>query len=81
MVVTKRPFDIGDRIIIGDIKGDIVDINLSHIRMLEVGGLTEDEEVSARVVMVPNWMLFEKNIIDYTLDNDYVIKCYCECDL
>ncbi len=81
MVVTKRPFDIGDRIIIGDIKGDIVDINLSHIRMLEVGGLTEDEEVSARIVMVPNWMLFEKNIIDYTLDNDYVIKCYCACDL
>jgi small-conductance mechanosensitive channel len=73
MVVTKRPFDIGDRVIIGDVKGDIADINLTHIHLMEVGGLTGDEETSGRIIMVPNWMLFEKNVIDYTLNNDFVL--------
>ncbi|SFM57396.1 mechanosensitive ion channel family protein [Methanolobus profundi] len=73
MVVTKRPFDIGDRIIVGDVKGDVVDINLTHVHVMEIGGLIGDEENSGRVVMVPNWLLFEKNIINYTSNNDFVL--------
>jgi small-conductance mechanosensitive channel len=73
MVVTKRPFDIGDRIIVGDVKGDVIDINLTHVHVMEIGGLIGGEESSGRVVMVPNWMLFEKNIINYTLNNDFVL--------
>ncbi|MEZ5336258.1 MAG: mechanosensitive ion channel [Methanolobus sp.] len=73
MVVTKRPFDIGDRIIVGDIKGDVVDINLTHVHVMEIGGLLGDEESSGRVIMVPNWLLFEKNIINYTANNDFVL--------
>ncbi|WMW25458.1 mechanosensitive ion channel [Methanolobus sediminis] len=73
MVVTKRPFDIGDRIIIGDVKGDVVDFNLTHVHVMEIGGLITDEENSGRIVMVPNWMLFEKNIINYTYNNDFVL--------
>ncbi len=73
MVVTKRPFDIGDRIIVGDVKGDVIDINLTHVHVMEIGGLIGDEENSGRMVMVPNWMLFEKNIINYTSNNDFVL--------
>lgn len=73
MVVTKRPFDIGDRIIIGDIKGDVLDIGLTHIHIDEIGGLIEDEEKSGRIVLVPNWLLFEGNIINYTLNDDLVL--------
>ncbi|WP_340817821.1 mechanosensitive ion channel family protein [Methanolobus sp. WCC4] len=73
MVVSKRPFDIGDRITVGDVKGDVVDINLTHVHIMEVGGLLGDEENSGRVVMVPNWLLFEKNIINYTSNNDFVL--------
>ncbi|TQD27665.1 mechanosensitive ion channel family protein [Methanolobus vulcani] len=73
MVVTKRPFDIGDRIIIGDVKGDVVDFNLTHVHVMEIGGLITDEENSGRLIMIPNWMLFEKNIINYTSNNDFVL--------
>jgi small-conductance mechanosensitive channel len=73
MIVTKRPFDIGDRIIIGDVKGDVVDFNLTHVHVMEIGGLISDEENSGRIIMVPNWMLFEKNIINYTSNNDFVL--------
>jgi len=73
MVVTKRPFDIGDRIILGDVKGDVVDLNLTHVHVMEIGGLLGDEENSGRVIMIPNWMLFEKTIINYTSNNDFVL--------
>lgn len=73
MVVTKRPFDIGDRIMVGDVKGDVVDINITHVHVMEIGGLIEDEENSGRLVMVPNWLLFEKNIVNYTSNNDFVL--------
>ncbi|MDY0385747.1 MAG: mechanosensitive ion channel [Methanolobus sp.] len=73
MVVTKRPFDIGDRIILGDVKGDVIDINLTHVHVMEIGGLIGGEENSGRMLMIPNWMLFEKNIINYTSNNDFVL--------
>jgi small-conductance mechanosensitive channel len=74
MVVTKRPFDIGDRIILGDIKGDVLDVTLTHIHVAEIGGIIDGEEQSGRTVMIPNWILFERNIINYTSNDDYVIN-------
>jgi small-conductance mechanosensitive channel len=73
MVVVKRPFHIGDRIIIGDVKGDVKDITLTHIILDEVGGLVNSEVVSGRVIMVPNYQLYELNIINYTKQHNFVI--------
>lgn len=73
MVILKRPFEIGDRIIIGNVRGDVIDISLTHIYISEIGGIIGGEENSGRVVMVPNSKLFEQDIINYTLDNDYTL--------
>lgn len=73
MVVVKRPFEIGDRIIIGGVKGDVADITLTHIYIGEVGGLVAGEENSGRTIMIPNSKLFETEITNYTLEDDYVL--------
>jgi small-conductance mechanosensitive channel len=73
MVILKRPFDIGDRIIIGNVRGDVVDITLTHIYIGEIGGIVAGEENSGRTIMVPNSKLFEQDITNYTADNDYVL--------
>ena len=73
MVVTKRPFEIGDRIMIGDTKGDVSDISLSHIYLSEVGGTIASEELSGRVIMIPNSILFEQKIINYTMQDEYIL--------
>jgi small-conductance mechanosensitive channel len=73
MIVTRRPFDIGDRIIIGTVKGDVTDISLTHITLKEVGGLIQTEENSGRTILVPNNILFEQNIINYTHQDEYVL--------
>ena len=73
MIVIKRPFSIGDRIILGGVKGEVYDISLSHIYLDEVGGLVDSEDQSGRTIMIPNYLLFEQNVINYNLMNDYVL--------
>ena len=73
MILLKRPFMIGDRVIIGSVKGDVLDITLTHIYLKEVGGIVQAEESSGRVVMVPNSILFEQNIVNYTLRDEYIL--------
>lgn len=73
MVVWKRPFSIGDRIMIGDIRGEVYDITLTHVYIDEIGGEIETDEFSGRNIMIPNYLLFELNIINYTLIDDFVL--------
>lgn len=73
MVVVKRPFEIGDRIIIGKIKGDVVDITLTHIHVKEIGGTIASEETSGRIILIPNAKLFEEDIINYTYINEFIL--------
>lgn len=46
MIILKRPFKIGDRIIISGIVGDVTDINLTHVVLNQVGGTISGEEKS-----------------------------------
>lgn len=73
MVVIKKPFQIGDRIIIGGVTGDVEDISLSHTYLKEVGGTINSEENSGRIVMIPNSILFEQNIINYTMQDEFIL--------
>lgn len=73
ILVIRRPFDIGDRVIITGIKGDVTDITLTHIYLDEVGGTIEGEERSGRTVMIPTSIIFEKEIINYTKESDYIL--------
>lgn len=73
MVVAKKPFEIGDRVVIGDVKGDVTDISLTHIYLAEVGGTVGAEEVSGRIIMLPNSLLFEQKIINYTFHDEFIL--------
>jgi small-conductance mechanosensitive channel len=73
MIVIKRPFNIGDRVSIGGVKGEVYDISLTHVYIDEIGGTTQSEDLSGRNIMVPNYLLFEQNIINYTMVDDFVL--------
>ncbi len=73
MIVVKRPFQIGDRIIVAGVIGEVVDISLTHIYLNEIGGIAYSEEASGRVVMIPNSIMFEQNIINYTHVSDFTL--------
>jgi len=73
IIISRRPFKIGDRVIILGNKGDITNISLTHIFLDEVGGTIEGEENSGRTIMIPTSIIFEQEIINYTEKDDYIL--------
>lgn len=73
MIIVKRPFKLGDRIIVNGIIGDVTDITLTHIILNQVGGTVAGEEKSGRVVMIPNATLFQQIIHNYTSKSKYIL--------
>ncbi len=73
MVILKRPFKIGDRVIIAGIIGDVVDITLTHVVMNQVGGTIGGEEKSGRGVLIPNATLFQQIIYNYSFETKYLL--------
>jgi small-conductance mechanosensitive channel len=73
MIILKKPFKIGDRVIIGGITGDVTGISLTHVILNQVGGSIGGEERSGRGILIPNAILFQNIIINYTLDQEYML--------
>lgn len=73
VIVVRRPFFIGDRISIGQVKGDITDLSLTSMFIKEVGGTVDGEERSERIVVIPNLRLFETEIVNYTAQHQYIL--------
>lgn len=73
MIVLRKPFRIGDRVILGGLIGDVKDISITYTLLDQVGGTVGGEERSGRSVMIPNLHLFRWTIINYTLDEKYIL--------
>jgi small-conductance mechanosensitive channel len=73
MIIAKRPFRIGDRVIISGIIGDVVDITLTHVVLNQVGGTIGGEEPSGRGVLIPNATLFQQIIYNYAFETKYIL--------
>ena len=73
MIILKKPFKIGDRVIIAGITGDVTGISLTHVILNQVGGSVGGEERSGRGILIPNAILFQHVIINYTLDQEFML--------
>jgi small-conductance mechanosensitive channel len=57
-ILWRRPFDVGDRIQIGDHAGDVIDMNVFHFTMMEIGSWVHADQSTGRIVHVPNGKVF-----------------------
>lgn len=73
IIISKRPFHIGDRIEINTMKGDITDITLTHIYLNEIGGTIDGEELSDRTIMIPTSIIFDDEIINYNHKDNLIL--------
>jgi len=73
MIIFKKPFKIGDRVVIAGITGDVTQITLTHVILNQVGGSISGEEKSGRGILIPNAILFQNVIINYTLEQEYML--------
>ncbi|OYT26331.1 MAG: hypothetical protein B6U97_04020 [Candidatus Altiarchaeales archaeon ex4484_96] len=71
MIIINRPYRINDRISVGSrLEGDVVDITMFYTLMREVKA--GKSEVTGRLITFPNNVILNEEIVNYTLDVEYV---------
>ena len=72
LIVARHPFRAGDRIELGGVKGDVIDIRIFQTSLLEIGNLVEADQSTGRIVNVPNSAIFKKESYNYNQGFEFV---------
>jgi small-conductance mechanosensitive channel len=72
-IVLRRPFRLGERIEIGEHKGDVIDIRAFRFTLFEIAGERVDaEQPTGRLLHVPNGLVFTQPLANFTEGFQYV---------
>lgn len=71
-ILWRRPFEVGDRIQIGDHRGDVIDLRIFQFSLLEIGNWVDAEQSTGRVIHVPNGKVFTETQANYTQGFQYI---------
>lgn len=71
-LLVRKPFDLGDRIEIAGMRGDVIDIRLFKFTLMEVGNWVAADQSTGRVIHVPNGLILSDVLFNYTRDFHYV---------
>lgn len=71
-ILMNKPFDVSDRIEINGVAGDVIDIRLFQFSILEIGNWVQADQSTGRVLHVPNGIIFNKVLGNYTRGFEYI---------
>ena len=71
-ILWRKPFEVGDRIEIGQYAGDVVDQRIFQFSMMEIGNWVESDQSTGRILHIPNGMIFTSGVANYTHGPDYI---------
>jgi small-conductance mechanosensitive channel len=63
-----RFFRVGDRIEVGSVKGDVIDVGVLRTTLMEVGQWVRGDLYSGRIVHVANSAFFKEPVFNYSAD-------------
>ncbi len=65
-ILSRRPFQVGDRVEVAGNKGDVVDVRLFRFSLMEIDGWVDAEQSTGRLVHIPNGLVFTTAVANYT---------------
>jgi small-conductance mechanosensitive channel len=71
-ILWRRPFDVGDRVQIGDHAGDVIDLRIFQFTLLEIGNWVGADQSTGRIIHVPNGQVLSDTLANYTRGFDYI---------
>jgi small-conductance mechanosensitive channel len=72
LIVGKYGISVGDRIEINSVKGDVVDVGMLRIAVMEVGNWLSGEQSTGRMVFFPNSFIFKGHFFNYSTANSFI---------
>ncbi|MGI8670637.1 MAG: mechanosensitive ion channel domain-containing protein, partial [Aridibacter sp.] len=71
-ILWRKPFNVGDRIQIGEVKGDVIDQRIFMFSLMEIGNRVDAEQSTGRVMHIPNGKVFSEPLANYTDGFQYI---------
>lgn len=71
-ITIRKPFKIGDRVQMGEVTGDVIDIRLFQSSVIEVGNWVDADQSTGRIIHIPNGLVFTQWQANYTEGFEYI---------
>lgn len=71
-IIIRRPFEVGDRVQIGEHRGDVIDIRIFQFTLMEVGNWVDADQSTGRVIHIPNGKVFREAQANYSKGFQYI---------
>jgi len=71
-ILWRRPFEVGDRIQIGNQSGDVIDIRIFQFTLMEIGNWVDADQSTGRVIHIPNGKVFTEPQANYHKGFQYI---------
>lgn len=83
VILRGQTFNVGDRIVMGGVRGDVLALRFTQTTIMEMGQpaavqnadpamWVKSRQYTGRIVVVPNSKIFDEPIYNYTKDFDYI---------
>jgi len=71
-ILWKRPFEVGDRVQIGDQCGDVIDQGLLMFSLMEIRNWVDSDQSTGRLIHIPNGKIFQHTVANYNRGFGYI---------
>lgn len=71
-IISRKPFDVGDRIQLGEHAGDVIDLSAFEFSILEIGNWVQADQSTGRIIHIPNGKIFVQDLANYDKGFKYI---------
>ena len=71
-ILWRQPFKVGDRIQLGDDRGDVIDQRIFMFSLMEIGNWVDADQSTGRVIHIPNGKIFTEVLANYGQGFQYI---------
>ena len=65
-------YRVGDRVEIGSMMGDVIDIDILYTTLMEMGEWMSGDQATGRLTMIPNGYILSGSVKNYTKDHSFL---------
>jgi len=71
-ILWVRPLSVGDRIQMGNHRGDVIDTGIFHVKLMEIGNWVSGDQSTGRIISIPNSRIFTTELANYSRGFQYI---------
>lgn len=71
-IIFRKPFSVGDRILINGQRGDVIDVRIFQFSLIELNSPEDGEQSTGRIVEIPNHFVFLYPVVNYVKGFQYI---------